>query len=255
MARTIFSGVWRIGRVTALALGVAVMLALVVGAASVAFGADGDAWRLGKGNIATKITALGGQLGVDGPMVRLINNNADANDTALDLRVQAGEAPLRVNSDQVVTNLNADTVDGKDANELTRVGQISSSQSFTLLETDAGYGGVLLINAPAAGFVRVSGNVSAQPTTTAPCTVSATNGCYFSARIRHVNSGVDSQTSQDEVEGSFARGNVAMNAVFPVSAGENRFIIIVYRSPGGSGTLQVSSAQLTAEYTPYGSTG
>lgn len=117
MAKTIFSGVWRVGRVTALALGVAVMLALVVGAASAAFGANGDAWRLGRANFATKITALGGKLGVNGPMVRLTNKNAGADDTALDLRVQSGEAPMTVNSSTRVNNLNADLLDGRDSSE------------------------------------------------------------------------------------------------------------------------------------------
>jgi hypothetical protein len=98
MARTIFSGAWWIGRVTALTVGLAVMLALLVGVASAAFGANGDPWLLGRGNVATAITKLGGALGVNGPMLQLINNNADANDTALDLQVQSGEAPMTVNS-------------------------------------------------------------------------------------------------------------------------------------------------------------
>lgn len=91
------------------------MLALVVGAASAAFGANGDAWRLGRANVATKITALGGKLGVNGPMVRLTNKNAGADDTALDLRVQSGEAPMTVNSSTRVNNLNADQLDGQDS--------------------------------------------------------------------------------------------------------------------------------------------
>ena len=115
MVRTGLSKAFRIGRATALALGVAVMLALVVGVTSRAFGANGDPWTLGQGNAATAITVLGGALGVDGPMVRLINNNADADDTALDLRVQTGEAPLSVNSTARVTNLNTDLLDGKDS--------------------------------------------------------------------------------------------------------------------------------------------
>ncbi len=114
MVKTIFSGVWRISRVTALAIGLAVMLALVVGVASTAFGANGDAWRLGRANVATAITKLAGAAGVDGPMVQLINNNPGTNDTALDLQVQSGEAPMSVNSSTRVSNLNADKLDGLD---------------------------------------------------------------------------------------------------------------------------------------------
>jgi hypothetical protein len=45
-------------------------------------------------------------------------NNADADGTALALNVQPGEAPVRVNSDRTVTNLNADRLDGQDADAL-----------------------------------------------------------------------------------------------------------------------------------------
>ncbi len=112
MVKAIFSTSWRIGRAAALALGVAVILALVAGMASTAFAGNGDAWKLGRSNVATAITALAGSLGVDGPMLRLTNNNAGTNDTALDLRVQTGEAPMTVNSGTKVDNLNADTLDG-----------------------------------------------------------------------------------------------------------------------------------------------
>ncbi|MCA3748087.1 MAG: hypothetical protein IN808_02985 [Rubrobacter sp.] len=114
MVRGVFSMVFRAGRAVALTLGAAVMLALVVGAASAAFGANGDAWRLGQRSVATAITALGGERGVNGPMVRLTNNNAGTDDTALQLRVQPGEAPMRVNSGTKVENLNADFLDGRD---------------------------------------------------------------------------------------------------------------------------------------------
>ena len=114
MARTIFSGAWWIGRVTVLSVGLAVMFALVVGVASAAFGANGNPWLLGRGNVATAITKLAGAAGVNGPMLQLINNNTDADDTALDLRVQSGEPPMTVNSSTKVNNLNADQLDGLD---------------------------------------------------------------------------------------------------------------------------------------------
>lgn len=64
---------------------------------------------------ATRITSLAGKLGVDGPMPRVVNNDPGGKDTALDLRVQEREAPLRVNSDRVVANLNTDRLDGEDS--------------------------------------------------------------------------------------------------------------------------------------------
>jgi hypothetical protein len=117
MVKTIFSGAWQIGRATALALGVAVMLAIVVGVASTAFAANGDPLKLGQGNVATKITALGGALGVNGPMLKLVNKNAGTDDTALRLEVDPGEAPMSVNSSTRVDSLNADQLDGQDSSQ------------------------------------------------------------------------------------------------------------------------------------------
>jgi hypothetical protein len=93
-------------------VGLAILLALIVGLASAAFGANGQAWVLGQNNVATTITRLGGNGGVDGPMVRITNNDAGTDDKALSLNVQEGEAPLGVNRDTLVANLNSDQVDG-----------------------------------------------------------------------------------------------------------------------------------------------
>jgi hypothetical protein len=118
MTKTIFSKVMWVGRATVFLVGLAVVLALILGVASAALGANGGNFILGQGNAATAVTSLAGRLGVDGPMLRIINSNPDADDTALDLRVQSGEAPMRVNSDKVVTSLNADKVDGQDSTPL-----------------------------------------------------------------------------------------------------------------------------------------
>jgi hypothetical protein len=45
-------------------------------------------------------------------MVRITNNDAGTDDKALALNVQEGEAPLGVNRDTLVDNLNSDQVDG-----------------------------------------------------------------------------------------------------------------------------------------------
>ena len=43
------------------------------------------------------------------------NNSTGANVTALDLQVEAGKPPMRVNSTTKVQNVNVDQVDGKSA--------------------------------------------------------------------------------------------------------------------------------------------
>src|SRR5215207_7090120 len=117
MIRSAASKVMWVGRATVFMVGLSVILALMFGAASAALGANGNPWILGQGNVATAITALGGAEGVNGPMVRITNNDAGSDDTALDLRVQSAEAPMRVNSLAQVANLNADLLDGQSSSD------------------------------------------------------------------------------------------------------------------------------------------
>jgi len=114
MLRNAASKVMWVGRATVFLVGLAVILALVLGVASAAFGANGGNFILGKTNVATLITRLAGSNGVDGAMFEVQNNNSGTNDTALSLKVQAGEAPMKVNSAAKVTDLTSDKVDGVD---------------------------------------------------------------------------------------------------------------------------------------------
>jgi hypothetical protein len=75
-----------------------------------AFGANGGNFILGQNNTASALSRLTGN--VNGSAMQVVNNNANANDTALNLSVQPGEEPMRVNSDTKVANLNSDQVDG-----------------------------------------------------------------------------------------------------------------------------------------------
>ena len=116
MLRSAASKVMWVGRATVFLVGLAVILAVVFGMASAAFGANGGNFILGQNNAATALTRLTGN--VNGSAMQIVNNNADANDSALSLSVQQGEAPMRVNSSKVVTNLNADKLDGQEASDL-----------------------------------------------------------------------------------------------------------------------------------------
>jgi hypothetical protein len=112
MLRSAAGKVMWVGRATVFLVGLAVILALLFGAASTALGANGQPLILGKAaNTATKITGLV-KSGV-GPALRL--------------RVDSGP-PLAVNSSGQVLNLNADYVDGRSAssfvtNSTYRLGQ------------------------------------------------------------------------------------------------------------------------------------
>jgi hypothetical protein len=99
--RNAASKVMWVGRATVFLVGLAVILSLVVGAASAAFGANGDAFLLGRRNAESAVSTL--TKGGAGPALRL--------------QVGSG-APLAVNSSKQVTNLNADMVDGKDVSQI-----------------------------------------------------------------------------------------------------------------------------------------
>ena len=98
MVRSVVSKVMWLGRATVFMVGLAVIVGLVLGLASMALGADGDFFKIGRVNEAASISTLD-KSGV-GP--------------ALNLRVDSGP-PLRVDSETKVAKLNADTVDGRDA--------------------------------------------------------------------------------------------------------------------------------------------
>lgn len=98
MLRSAASKVMWLGRATVFLVGLAVVLALVFGVASTAFGANGNPFLLGKRNVASAVSTLVKQ----GP------------GPALSLVVRSGQPPLKVNASAgKATNLNADKLEGK----------------------------------------------------------------------------------------------------------------------------------------------
>ncbi len=111
MVRDALGKVMWVGRATVFCVGLAVILALVIGTASVALAAvPGDPFKLGQVNSINRLSTLVGN--TTGPMLRVQNKGAGS---AADLRVQAGKPPMTVNSTGRVPRLNADMVDGKHA--------------------------------------------------------------------------------------------------------------------------------------------
>jgi hypothetical protein len=115
MVRSVAKKVLWVGRATVFLMGLALMLALVFGIASTALGANGGNFILGSlNNTATAITKLTGTVG-GGPALQVSNPSTTTGATALDLQVATGKAPMKVNSQTKVTNLNADKLDGQDS--------------------------------------------------------------------------------------------------------------------------------------------
>ncbi len=100
--------------------GLALVFALILGATSMAFGANGDFLKLGSlKNVATRTTALVGKVATGSSLT--IKNPSGG--SALDLRVGDPTAdaatkitaPMQVDSQAKVANLNSDTLDGLDS--------------------------------------------------------------------------------------------------------------------------------------------
>ena len=92
-------------------LGLALMLAVVLDAATTANAAAGDPLELGEINAVNKITRLVGSS--DGVLLSIAN---DGSGSALRLQVKPGKAPVSVNPEAgTATGLSADKLDGKDS--------------------------------------------------------------------------------------------------------------------------------------------
>jgi hypothetical protein len=116
MLRATLSKAMWIGRGAAAVFGLALVLALVLGVGTMALAAvPGDPFRLGQTNGIDRISTLVGNVAT--PMLRIDNGSTAAGATALDLRVEAGKPPMKVNSVTKVANLNADRLDGKDSTQ------------------------------------------------------------------------------------------------------------------------------------------
>jgi hypothetical protein len=130
----VLSTIWWLGKSTATLMGVAIMLAFTVGLASTALAAvPGDPFKLGRLNSIEQITRLVGS--ASDAMLRIDNEGSG---TALDLRVEPGEAPMTVDSDKKVADLNADKLDGKSADDF-----VSEDKTYRVTELENGLGGGL----------------------------------------------------------------------------------------------------------------
>jgi hypothetical protein len=116
MVRSAARKVMWVGRATVFMVGLAVILALVFGVATAALGAPMSTFKLGQINTSNAISTLVGA--VTGSNLKIENTSTGANATALELKVDEGNAPLAVNSTAgKATNLDADKLDGLDSTD------------------------------------------------------------------------------------------------------------------------------------------
>ncbi len=119
MLRSVGSKVAWVGRTASMVFGLALVLALVFGVATMAFAANGNNFVLGVlNNSASAITKLTGNVS-GGPALQVQNANTAAGSKALQLGVAAGKAPLTVNATAgKATNLNSDKLDGLEPSQI-----------------------------------------------------------------------------------------------------------------------------------------
>jgi hypothetical protein len=101
MVRGILSKVAWVGRTASMVFGLTLVLALVLGVASMAFGVNGDFFKVGRANLASAVSTL----------------SKSGAGPALSLKVGHGK-PLAVNSSTKVSKLNADMLDGQSSAQL-----------------------------------------------------------------------------------------------------------------------------------------
>jgi hypothetical protein len=118
MFRSAASKVVWVGRATVFFVGLAVILAVVFGMASAAFGANGGNFILGSlNNTATAITKLTGNVS-GGPSLQVVNNKTDAGSRGLQVNVAENKPPILVNATAgKATNLNVDKLDGQNSTD------------------------------------------------------------------------------------------------------------------------------------------
>lgn len=146
--------------------------------------------------------------------------------------------------------VNADRVDGLDANELTRVAyEPLTGQTAIPIGGEIAYGEITIV-APAAGFVLVTTNATVQNAT-------CTTYCIVGGRLRHVQANTESghMIASPRSTDNSPYAIVSSTAVFPVSAGANTFEVVLDRNPNGNGVINSYRGQVTALFSPYGPTG
>src|SRR5215216_7349942 len=136
MLRNVADKVMWVGRAAVFVVGLAVILALVLGAATAAFGANGDFFKVGKSNFASAVSVL--DKSGPGPALRLL--------------VDSGP-PLAVTSSTKVANLNADKVDSFNASQLVRG---ASASDFVNTTTSPHPANLFTVSAPREGGLLVN---------------------------------------------------------------------------------------------------
>jgi hypothetical protein len=130
MVRSTVKKVLWVGRATVFVVGLAMILAVVLGVVTTAAAHTGSAGllHLGHANTATATSKL--TANIANPALHLVNTSTSAGATALRLQTATSKPPLTVNSSSKVANLNADQVDGQDSTDFLPGGNLPSGSTI-----------------------------------------------------------------------------------------------------------------------------
>jgi hypothetical protein len=159
MIKSALGKVMWVGRATVFVVGLAVILAMVVGLASTALAANGANFIIGNGladtvkNIATLPTKLTMNGTATGPALQLTQKSTSTGAQGLGVTVPSGKVPITVNSTAgKATNLNADKLDGKDFAAFNAQELLDAFGPLPLQSTYTSQGGTLIISASGSGY-------------------------------------------------------------------------------------------------------
>lgn len=159
LANTMKKVTW-MARATSTMVGLAIMLALVMGVATTALAGTGigATFNLGKVNSVNAVSKLVGS--VAGSSLQIDNNSTGTGATALELQVEPGKDPMKVNSSAEVENLNVDQVDGQSASEFLERSETASNSNLLDGKDSTDFAGATEpIKVVAAGHVLSDGRI------------------------------------------------------------------------------------------------
>jgi hypothetical protein len=252
MTKTIFSKVVWLGRATTFMVGLAVILALTVGLATTALAGTGLGARfdLGQTNTVNAVTKLVGS--VAGPSLLVDNDSTAAGATALDLQVEPGKAPLRVNQAAgKATDLDSDQLDGLGANELVRASHVSggmidgfSTCNFQPLLTEQ-------VSVPRKGVLLVWGGLSADRDPDSPAGTNPSLRAELTVEGKPIPNAETETTLYNEVQ-TFDASQSPSGAV---AVGPGTKTVTLSANQCEPGQAFIDHRTLTTLFVPFGNAG
>lgn len=148
--------------------------------------------------------------------------------------------------------VNADRLDGRHANELTRVASANTGATIVLSTTAATYLQAQ-ITAPTDGYLLATATVTFENHPTLPCQDGYICLGQVQLRVGSALSGMASGVVQD---GGSRKTNVGVTSVFPVAAG-SRVVEVRVSEPytDTDWDVQTDAAQLTVLFVPFNASG